>query len=52
VRPKIGGRLPRGVGRGRGLGGSASYDGLPGSRRPHLWVQGVDELLAMLQESW
>ena len=30
---------------GSGLGGSASYDGLPVSRRPHLQVRGVDELL-------
>ena len=35
---------------GTGLGGSASYDGLPVSRRPHLRVRGVDELLAMLTE--
>ena len=33
---------------GTGLGGSASYDGLPVSRRPHLRVRGVDELLEML----
>ena len=33
---------------GTGLGGSASYDGLPLSRRPHLHVRGVDELLEML----
>ena len=33
---------------GSGLGGSASYDGLPVSRRPHLQVRGVDELLEML----
>jgi NagD protein len=33
---------------GTGLGGSASYDGLPLSRRPHLQVRGVDELLEML----
>jgi len=33
---------------GTGLGGSASYDGLPASRRPHLRVRGVDELLEML----
>ena len=33
---------------GTGLGGSASYDGLPVSRRPHLQVRGVDELLEIL----
>jgi 4-nitrophenyl phosphatase len=33
---------------GTGLGGSASYDGLPLSRRPHLRVRGVDELLTIL----
>jgi hypothetical protein len=33
---------------GTGLGGSAAYDGLPVSRRPHLRVRGVDELLEML----
>jgi 4-nitrophenyl phosphatase len=32
-----------------GLGVTASYEGLPGSRRPHLCVRGVDELLAMLR---
>jgi NagD protein len=31
-----------------GLGATASYDGLPLSRRPHLQVRGVDELLEML----
>jgi 4-nitrophenyl phosphatase len=31
-----------------GLGAAASYDGLPVSRRPHLCVRGVDELLEML----
>ncbi len=35
---------------GTGLGGSASYDGLPVSRRPHLRVRGVDELLTILTE--
>lgn len=35
---------------GTGLGGSACYDGLPVSRRPHLRVRGVDELLAILTE--
>ncbi len=35
---------------GTGLGGSASYDGLPASRRPHLRVRGVDELLVILTE--
>ena len=35
---------------GTGLGGSASYDGLPVSRRPHLRVRGVDELLTILAE--
>ena len=33
---------------GTGLGLTASYDGLPVSRRPHLLVRGVDELLEML----
>jgi 4-nitrophenyl phosphatase len=33
---------------GTGLGVAASYDGLPVSRRPHLCVRGVDELLEML----
>jgi ribonucleotide monophosphatase NagD (HAD superfamily) len=33
---------------GTGLGGSASWDGLPVSRRPHLRVRGVDELLELL----
>ena len=33
---------------GTGLGAAASYDGLPVSRRPHLRVRGVDELLEML----
>ncbi len=33
---------------GTGLGGSASYHGLPWSRRPHLRVRGVDELLEIL----
>ncbi len=32
---------------GTGLGDASSYDGVPASRRPHLWVQGVDELLAI-----
>jgi len=36
---------------GTGLGGSASYEGVPPSRRPHLWVRGVDELLEILGES-
>jgi hypothetical protein len=36
---------------GTGLGGAGSYDGVPASRRPHLQVAGVDELLAMLQEA-
>jgi 4-nitrophenyl phosphatase len=31
-----------------GLGGAASYAGLPTSRRPHLRVRGVDELLMIL----
>ena len=35
---------------GTGLGGSASWDGVPVSRRPHLRVRGVDELLAILTE--
>jgi 4-nitrophenyl phosphatase len=33
---------------GTGLGGPAAYDGLPPSRRPHLRVRGVDELLTIL----
>jgi hypothetical protein len=33
---------------GTGLGDAASYAGLPASRRPHLHVRGVDELLALL----
>jgi 4-nitrophenyl phosphatase len=33
---------------GTGLGGAGAYDGLPASRRPHLQVRGVDELLVML----
>jgi 4-nitrophenyl phosphatase len=35
---------------GTGLGGPDAYDGLPVSRRPHLRVRGVDELLAILTE--
>jgi 4-nitrophenyl phosphatase len=34
---------------GTGLGVTASYEGLPMSRRPHLLVRGVDELLEMLR---
>jgi 4-nitrophenyl phosphatase len=33
---------------GTGLGGPASYDGVPASRRPHLRMGGVDELLRLL----
>ena len=33
---------------GTGLGAAASYAGRPASRRPHLCVRGVDELLEML----
>ena len=33
---------------GTGLGGTGAYDGLPASRRPHLQVRGVDELLVIL----
>jgi NagD protein len=33
---------------GTGLGGSGAYDRLPASRRPHLQVRGVDELLVIL----
>ena len=33
---------------GTGLGGRGAYDGLPASRRPHLHVRGVDELLVIL----
>jgi hypothetical protein len=29
----------------------ASYEGLPASRRPHLLVRGVDELLEIVQAS-
>ena len=32
---------------GTGLGAASSYDDLPASRRPHLRVRGVDELLAI-----
>ena len=34
---------------GTGLSGADSYDGLPASRRPHLAVRGVDELLVLCQ---
>jgi ribonucleotide monophosphatase NagD (HAD superfamily) len=34
-----------------GLGLTASYDGLPLSRRPHLQVRGLDELLEMLEDT-
>ncbi len=34
-----------------GLGGSAGHGGLPVSRRPHLRVRGVDELLEILETS-
>jgi 4-nitrophenyl phosphatase len=34
---------------GTGLGGPGAYHGLPATRRPHLQVGGVDELLAMLE---
>jgi 4-nitrophenyl phosphatase len=33
---------------GTGLGGPGAYDALPTSRRPHLQVRGVDELLVIL----
>jgi 4-nitrophenyl phosphatase len=33
---------------GTGLGGPDAYDGVPASRRPHLQVRGVDELLVIL----
>jgi 4-nitrophenyl phosphatase len=33
---------------GTGLGGPGAYDDLPPSRRPHLQVRGVDELLMIL----
>ena len=33
---------------GTGLGGAASYEGVPASRKPHLLVRGVDELLEIL----
>jgi hypothetical protein len=33
---------------GTGLGDEAAYDDLPASRRPHLRVRGVDELLTLL----
>jgi 4-nitrophenyl phosphatase len=32
-----------------GLGGTGSYDGLSASRRPHLHVRGVDELLTIMR---
>jgi HAD superfamily hydrolase (TIGR01450 family) len=35
---------------GTGLGGSASYEGVPLARRPHLLVRGVDELLEIMTE--
>ena len=35
---------------GTGLGATASYDDQSAARRPHLRVQGVDELLAILTE--
>ena len=38
-----------GIAVGTGLGGPASYDGLPPTRRPHLRVRGVDELLEILE---
>ena len=34
---------------GTGLGGPRAYQGLPATRRPHLQVRGVDELLAILK---
>jgi 4-nitrophenyl phosphatase len=34
---------------GTGLGGADAYDGVPASRRPHLQVRGVYELLALLR---
>ncbi|HEX6519086.1 MAG TPA: HAD hydrolase-like protein [Streptosporangiaceae bacterium] len=34
---------------GTGLGGADSYDARPASRRPHLRVRGVDELLAIME---
>jgi HAD superfamily hydrolase (TIGR01450 family) len=34
---------------GTGLGAAGSYEGLPASRRPHLWVRGVDELLTIME---
>jgi ribonucleotide monophosphatase NagD (HAD superfamily) len=36
---------------GTGLGGADSYDRLPASRRPHLRVRGVDELLVLCQRA-
>jgi NagD protein len=33
---------------GTGLGKAGAYDGLPASRRPHLQLRGVDELLSLL----
>jgi len=36
---------------GTGLGGADSYDSLPASRRPHMRVRGVDELLVMCQRT-
>jgi len=37
-----------GIAVGTGLGRLADYDALPAARQPHLRVQGVDELLALL----
>ncbi len=34
---------------GTGLGGAGSYEGFPASRRPHLRVRGVDELLTIME---
>jgi len=34
---------------GTGLGGAASYEGIPASRKPHLLVRGVDELQEILR---
>ena len=36
---------------GTGLGGAESYEGLPASRRPHLAVRGVDDLLVICQQA-
>jgi NagD protein len=36
---------------GTGLGAAGAYDGVPASRRPHLQVRDVYELLILLKET-